>query len=167
VEYEGTYPLPEAQLDRFLLMVTMGYPDEESERELLEAGRRPDQGHDLDGLGVTRITAEGELNAVRGELDAIVVAPETTSYLLDIVRHTRESPDVSLGASPRAALAWLAAAKAMAALRGSPHVTPDDVKDKVRPVLRHRLVPQPEAEMAGADPDGVIEGVLSLAKVPR
>ena len=167
VEYEGTYPLPEAQLDRFLLMVTMGYPDEESERELLEAGRRPDRGHDLDGLGVARVAAEGELEAARSELETVVVAPETTSYLLGIVRRTRESPDVSLGASPRAALAWLAAAKAMAALRGSPHVTPDDVKDTAHPVLRHRLVLQPEAEMAGADPDGVIDGVLALATVPR
>ena len=88
-------------------------------------------------------------------------------YLLNIVRRTRETPDVALGASPRAGLAWLAAAKAMAALRGMPHVTPDDVKDTARPVLRHRIVLQPEAEMAGADPDAVIESVLGQVAVPR
>ncbi|MEZ5064009.1 MAG: MoxR family ATPase [bacterium] len=167
VEYEGTYPLPEAQLDRFLLLVKFGYPDAESERRLLEVGRRPDRGHDLDALGVTRVSEPAELLAARAELDSIVVAPETVGYLLDVVHRTRSSPDVALGASPRAALAWLAGAKALAAMRGSPHVTPDDVKDIAHAILRHRLLLQPEAEMAGANPDDVIDEVLAGAKVPR
>jgi MoxR-like ATPase len=167
VEYEGTYPLPEAQLDRFLLMVRMGYPDEANERALLASGRRPDQGHDLDALGVACVAAPEDVAAARDELDAVVVADGTVGYLLEIVRRTRTSPDVALGASPRAALSWLAAARAMAALRGQPHVTPDDMKDTARPVLRHRIVLQPEAEMAGEDPDAVIDAVLGAVKVPR
>ena len=167
VEYEGTYPLPEAQLDRFLLMVELRYPNEATERELLLGNRRPDRGHDLDRLGVAAVVQPGELAAARNALEEIVVAEETVGYLVEVTRHSRESPDVALGASPRAALAWLAAAKAAAALRGAPHVTPDDVKRLARPVLRHRLVLQPEAEMAGASPDDVVDGILALAHVPR
>ena len=167
VEYEGTYPLPEAQLDRFLLMVELRYPDEATERELLLGQRRPDRSHDLDRLGVAAVVQPGELAAARNALEEIVVAEETVGYLVEVTRHSRESPDVALGASPRAALAWLAAAKAAAALRGAPHVTPDDVKRLARPVLRHRLVLQPEAEMAGASPDDVVDGILALAHVPR
>jgi MoxR-like ATPase len=167
VEYEGTYPLPEAQLDRFLLMVRLGYPDADKERALLAAARRPDRGHDLDRLGVARVSSPGEIAAARDELEGVVAREETVDYLLRIVRRTRETADVALGASPRAGLAWLAAARAMAALRGMPHVTPDDVKDTARPVLRHRIVLQPEAEMAGADPDAVIDGILGQVAVPR
>jgi len=167
VEYEGTYPLPEAQLDRFLLQVRMSYPDEESERTLLEQGRRPDQGHDLEALGVRTVTAPAEIALARAELDEVVAAEDTVTYLLGAARRTRESPDIALGASPRAALGWLAAARALAALRGLPHVTPDDVKDTAKAVLRHRIVLQPEAEMAGADRDEVIEAVLGRIAVPR
>ncbi len=167
VEYEGTYPLPEAQLDRFLLMVRLGYPSREAERELLTSPRRPGRGHDLEGLGVQTVTAPAEIAQARDDLAAVVVAPETVGYLLDIVRQTRESPDIALGASPRAALAWLSAARTRAALRGVAHVTPDDVKDTALPVLRHRIVLQPEAEMAGADPDRVIAALLGRVEVPR
>jgi MoxR-like ATPase len=167
VEYEGTYPLPEAQLDRFLLLVRVGYPAEAKEKELLLRGPRPDRGHDLERLGVARVTAPAEIAAAREELEQIVAAEAVVGYLLEMTRKTRATPDIALGASPRAALAWLAAARALAALRGEEHVTPDDVKDVARPVLRHRIVLQPEAEMAGADPDGVIEAVLGGVKVPR
>jgi MoxR-like ATPase len=167
VEHEGTYPLPEAQVDRFLLRVRMTYPSEAAERQLLASGRRPDQGHDLDRWGVRAVTTPAELAELRAELDAIVCTEETVGYLLDIVRRTRVSPDVALGASPRAGISWLAAAKAMAALRGSEHVTPDDVKDTAAPVLRHRIVLQPEAEFAGADPDRVIGAILETVSVPR
>jgi MoxR-like ATPase len=167
VEYEGTYPLPEAQLDRFLLLVRIGYPAEAKEKELLQRGPLPDRGHDLDGLGVVRVTAPADVAAARGELARITASDAVVGYLLEIARKTRQAPDIALGASPRAALAWLAAARALAALRGEEHVTPDDVKDVARPVLRHRIVLQPEAEMAGADPDGVIEAVLGSVKVPR
>lgn len=167
VEYEGTYPLPEAQLDRFLLMVRIGYPDADVERGLLARNLRPDQGHDLDALGVANVTSPAGVAAARAELASIVVSPETIAYLVEIVGRTRESNDIALGASPRAALGWLAAARAMAALRGSAHVTPDDVKDTALPVLRHRIVLQPEAEMAGADPDRVLHDLLGQVKVPR
>jgi MoxR-like ATPase len=167
VEYEGTYPLPEAQLDRFLLQVRMGYPDEGAERTLLASGRRPDQGHDLDALGVTTVGAPEEVAFAREELGEIVATEETVAYLLEVTRRTRRSTDVALGASPRAGLSWLAAAKALAALRGLTHVTPDDVKDMACPVLRHRIVLLPEAEMAGADPDEVVGGILDSVAVPR
>jgi MoxR-like ATPase len=167
VEYEGTYPLPEAQVDRFLLRVRMSYPNEDAELALLRSGRRPDQGHDLDRWDVRAAVAPGELAQVRDELDRVVCTEDTARYLLAIVRKTRESADVALGASPRAALSWLAAARAVAALRGSEHVTPDDVKDIAPPVLRHRIVLQPEAELAGADPDDVIERIVASVSVPR
>jgi MoxR-like ATPase len=167
VEYEGTYPLPEAQLDRFLLMVRMGYPDEATEMRLLGGGNPAGGSHDLEALGVTRVTSPAELNHARRSLGGILATEETIAYLVRMARLTRESPDVALGASPRAALGWLAAARALAALRGSPHVTPDDVKECARPVLRHRIVLQPEAEMAGADPDAVIEAVMGRVEVPR
>jgi MoxR-like ATPase len=167
VEYEGTYPLPEAQVDRFLLRVRMSYPNEDAELALLRSGRRPDQGHDLDRWDVRVAVAPGELAQVRDELDRVVCTEDTARYLLAIVRKTRESADVALGASPRAALSWLAAARAVAALRGSEHVTPDDVKDIAPPVLRHRIVLQPEAELAGADPDEVIERIVTSVSVPR
>ena len=167
VEYEGTYPLPEAQLDRFLLMVRLGYPGAEVERGLLARNRRPDQGHDLDSLGVRNVATPADVARAREELAGVVAAPETIAYLMEIVERTRDSGDVALGASPRAAIGWLAAARAAAALRGSPHVTPDDVKETALPVLRHRLVLQPEAEMAGADPDRVLHDLLGRVDVPR
>ncbi len=167
IEYEGTYPLPEAQLDRFLLMVRMGYPDRESERSLLEASRRPDRTHDLDALGVRNVATPADLAAARDELPSIVAVPETIGYLHDIVRKTRDSGDIALGASPRAALSWLAAARVAAALRGAEQVTPDDVKETALPVLRHRIMLHPEAEMAGADPDRVLQDLLGTVEVPR
>lgn len=167
IEFEGTYPLPEAQLDRFLFKLDVGYPTAEHERELL---RRFDQGFDsrrLEDAGVRSVATAARRAAAAAEIAAVQVADSVLEYLGQIVRATRESLDILLGASPRAAIALLRASKARAALAGRDYVTPDDVKAVCPPVLRHRLVLRPEAEIEGRRPDDVIADVLEGVEVPR
>jgi MoxR-like ATPase len=165
IEYEGTYPLPEAQLDRFLFKVEVGYPSEEAERRVLELehdGVRP--------AGLERVRAvvdRDELEAARAEAATTRTTPEIVGYVLALVRATRTLPSVELGASPRAAVHLLAAAKAQARLAGRDFVTPDDVALVARPGLRHRLLLRPEAELERFSPDAAVEAVLHAVPVPR
>jgi MoxR-like ATPase len=167
VEYEGTYPLPEAQLDRFLLKLLVPYPSAEQEEEVLA---RHDEGldpHDLVAAGVERVAGPDELTAGRHEVDAIRVDPAVRAYIVSVARATRDSPSVSLGVSPRGAAALLHAAKAWAWLAGREFVTPDDVKAMAKAAFRHRLQLRPEVELEGATSDGVLDTVLATVPVPR
>jgi MoxR-like ATPase len=167
VEYEGTYPLPEAQLDRFLFKLTVPYPSEAQEREVLartDAGLDP---HDLKSAGVGAVADAGALASARREAAAIRVDPVVQAYIVSLARATRLSPSVSLGVSTRGAAMLLRAAKAWAWLSGRSFVTPDEVQAVARPTLRHRVRIRPEAELEGVNADAVIDGVLASVPVPR
>jgi MoxR-like ATPase len=165
VEYEGTYPLPEAQLDRFLVKIDVGYPSVETEREILAMehdGVRPSN------LGeIVPVADAAAVAAARDELDATTVAPEIAAYIVDLIRRTRELPSVTLGASPRAAVHLLAASKATARLADRDFVTPDDIAAVAAPVLRHRIVLAPEAALERYSPDDAVAAALSSVPVPR
>jgi MoxR-like ATPase len=167
VEYEGTYPLPEAQLDRFLLKLTMPLPSREEEVGILHRHAEGFDPRDLDAAGVRPVVGHVQLEAGRAAVRAVTVQPEVIGYAVDVCRATRDSPAVRLGVSPRGATALMAAARAWAWLSGRDYVTPDDVKALARPALRHRLELRPEAELEGATADGVLDGVLSVVPVPR
>jgi MoxR-like ATPase len=165
VEYEGTYPLPEAQRDRFLVHVAIGYPSRDEERAMLRLARR---GLTPVALEEVRPVASAEdLRAARAEVDATVVSDEVVGYVVELVRRTRDLPAVALGGSPRAAVHLLGAAKAAARLAGRAYVTPDDVARMAPPVLRHRLVLTPEAELERATPDAAVRAALEDVPVPR
>jgi MoxR-like ATPase len=167
VEYEGTYPLPEAQLDRFMVKVLMGYPGMEAELEVLrlhEAGFDP---HDLADLGLEVVAGPAEIASVREAIERVEVSDDVRRYVVRIARSSRESPHLRLGASPRAAAYLLRAARTYAALLGKEFVTPDEVKPMARPVLRHRLVMRPEAEVEGFTPEEAVEEILATVEVPR
>jgi len=165
IEYEGTYPLPEAQLDRFLLKVDVGYPDEETEKAILRLRHHGVAPATLDD--VQTVLDPRELQQARAEVDATGVSDEVVDYVTAIVRRTRELPSVELGASPRAAVHLLAAAKARARLAERGFVTPDDVVEAAPAVLRHRLVLRPEAELERFRPDDAVRTVLQSLAVPR
>ncbi len=165
IEYEGTYPLPEAQRDRFLVHVAIGYPAPEDERAMLRLARR---GLAPIALEEVRAVADADdLRAARAQIDATEVSDEVLGYVIDLVRRTRALPSVSLGASPRAAVHLAGAAKAAARLAGRAYVTPDDVVRMAPPVLRHRLVLTPEAELERATPEGAVRAALEDVPVPR
>ncbi len=167
IEYEGTYPLPEAQTDRFLMKVKVGYPAAEEESELLRRASRGFDAHDLDAAGVRPVLGREELKALRARARALPTADPVLAYVARLARSSRELSRARLGASPRATVALLAAARARAALRGAEWLSPDDVKAVARPVLRHRLVLRPEAELEGATPDDLVEELLETVEVPR
>ena len=165
IEYEGTYPLPEAQLDRFLLKIDVGYPSAQDERAMLDLRR---DGVDPASLGDVRVVvAPEELAAAVAQTRDTDVAGEVADYLVALVRHTRELPSVALGASPRAAVHLLAAAKAQAQLQGRSFVTPDDIADLAEPVLAHRLLMTPEAELERFGAGDAIRTALAEVEVPR
>jgi MoxR-like ATPase len=165
IEYEGTYPLPEAQLDRFLFKADVGYPSEEQELELL---RLPHRGIAPAGLdGVRPVADTAALDEARRSVDAVAVSDEVAAYLSAIVRQTRDLPSVELGASPRAAVHLLAATRAAALLAGRDFATPDDVARMAPPVLRHRLILRPEAELEGYGADEAVQAALAAVPVPR
>jgi MoxR-like ATPase len=167
VEYEGTYPLPEAQLDRFLLKLTMPLPERAAEVTILQRHSEGFDPHDLDAAGVTRVAGSEELAAGRAALHQVTVSAEVIGYVVDVCRATRSTSAVQLGVSPRGATALLAASRAWAWLSGRNYLTPDDVKALARPALRHRMRLRPEAEMDGVTADAVVDGVLSSVPVPR
>jgi MoxR-like ATPase len=167
VEYEGTYPLPEAQQDRFLVKVRLDYPALEDERELLRRAAAGFDGHDLDAAGVRPVVTRAQLLALRAHARSLPVSEPVIEYVARIVRGSRELPRARLGASPRAGVALLAMARARAALRGAEWLGPDDVKAVAAPVLRHRLILRPEAELEGATPDDLVEELLATVEVPR
>ncbi|GAA2643304.1 MULTISPECIES: AAA family ATPase [Streptomyces] len=167
VEYEGTYPLPEAQLDRFLLKLTVPLPSREDEIGVLTrhaAGFNP---RDLHAAGIRPVAGPAQLEAARQAVAQVSVSPEIAGYVVDVCRATRESPSLTLGVSPRGATALLATARAWAWLTGRDYVTPDDVKALALPTLRHRVQLRPEAEMEGVTADAVITAILSHVPVPR
>jgi len=167
VEYEGTYPLPEAQLDRFLFKLVVGYPTAEQEQAVVarhDAGMDP---HDLGTLGVRAVAGAQDLAEGRKEVGGIPVDPSVQAYIVAIARATRESPSLALGVSPRGATMLLHAAKAWAWLAGRQYVTPDEVKAMAKPTLRHRVQLRPEVELEGVTADGVLEGILASVPVPR
>ena len=166
VEFEGTYPLPEAQLDRFLLKINVPYPDVADERVVLERHHAA-----LEGAGLAETPIESVpfelLAAARREVRAVRVEAAIFDYLLAVVRRTRDWPSIALGASPRASTSLLLVAKAFAAREGRDFVIPDDVKEAALPVLRHRLVLRPEAELEGLDADRVVTDVLAATALPK
>jgi MoxR-like ATPase len=166
VEFEGTYPLPEAQLDRFLLKIRVPYPELADERTVLERHHAATEPAGLADTPIQPVPFAMLAQACR-EIRAVRVEPAIFDYLLAIVRRTREWPAIALGASPRASTSLLLVAKAMAAREGRDFVVPDDVKEAASPVLRHRLVLRPEAELEGLDADRVVNEVLAATAVPK
>lgn len=167
VEYEGTYALPEAQLDRFLLKLTVPLPARDDEINVLARHDGGFDPRDLAAAGVRAVAGPPELQAAHQAAAGVRTAPEVMGYIVDVCRATRASPSLSLGASPRGATALLATSKAWAWLSGRDYVTPDDVKALARPTLRHRVSVRPEAELEGVNADGVLDGVLAAVPVPR
>ena len=167
VEYEGTYPLPEAQLDRFLLKLILPLPERAQEVEVLSRHASGFDPRDLRSAGVRAVAAPNDLAAARDQVRTIGASPEVLGYIVDLVRATRVSPSVTLGVSPRGATALLAAARGWAWLSGRSFVTPDDVKALATPALRHRVQLRAEAEMEGVTTESVINGVLRSVPVPR
>ena len=167
VEYEGTYPLPEAQLDRFLVKVTMPLPDRETEVRILAAHAAGFDPRDLAGAGVTAVASAADLAAASAAVRAVHVDPVILAYIVELVRATRLAPAVLLGVSPRGATALLSTSRAWAWLSGREFVTPDDVQALARPTFRHRIQLRPEAELEGITVDGVLESVLASVPAPR
>jgi MoxR-like ATPase len=165
VEYEGTYPLPEAQLDRFLFRADVGYPGADDERALLRLARRGLEPAALDD--VRAVAGADDLRAARGAVDTVRATDEVEAFVVAIARATRDLPGVTLGASPRASVHLLAAARAAALLSGRDYVTPDDVVRMARPVLAHRLILAPEAELDRFTPADAVAAALAAVPVPR
>jgi MoxR-like ATPase len=165
IEYEGTYPLPEAQLDRFLVRIDVGYPSAEDENRLLHLAHNGVMPAGLDD--VQPVASERDLRAVQEEASAVIAADEVVTYVATLVRRTRELPSVALGASPRAGVHLLAAARATAAMAGRDYVTPDDVIAVAPAVLRHRLILRPEAELERYRPDDAVAAAIAAVPVPR
>ena len=166
LEFEGTYPLPEAQLDRFLIKIKVPYPKLEDERTVLERHHVSVEAKDLEQTSIEPVEFS-LLARARREIRAVKVEPAIFDYLLAVVRRTREWPTVSLGASPRASASLLIVAKAYAAKDGRDFLIPDDIKQAAVPTLRHRLVLRPEAELEGFDTDRVIADVLAATALPK
>jgi len=166
VDFEGTYPLPEAQLDRFLLKIRVAYPSEQEEMEILERHHGGSGAGLLEDAQIAPIP-DGVLEAARAEVRSIRIEPELYGYILALARQTREWPTLLLGASPRAALCLMRVAQAAAAFDGRDYLVPDDVKRAVQPVLRHRVILKPESELEGFDADRVLGDVVAAVAVPR
>ncbi|MFE2303824.1 AAA family ATPase [Streptomyces sp. NPDC059445] len=167
VEYEGTYPLPEAQLDRFLLKLTIPLPSRQDEIDVLTRHSEGFNPRDLRAAGLRPVAGPADLEAARAAVAKTTVSPEITGYVVDLCRATRQSPSLTLGVSPRGATALLATARAWAWLTGRDYVIPDDVKALALPTLRHRVQLRPEAEMEGVTADSVINAILAHVPVPR
>jgi MoxR-like ATPase len=167
VEFEGTYPLPEAQLDRFLFKLLVGYGSAEAERGVIERHHAGLQVTDLAAAGLEPIVDSPGLLDLRSQVAAVKVDDSVAEYLVAIGRATRAMPDVQYGASVRGALGLLHASKALATFADRDYVTPDDVKAVAPAVLRHRIVLKPEAELDGLKPDDVVQRILGSVPVPR
>ena len=166
IEYEGTYTLPEAQLDRFMLKLVLDLPPRDTEIAVLQrhaAGFNP---RDLTGAGMSAVLGASELRQAQASVAAVGASADVLAYVVDLARATRQSPSVKLGVSPRGGTALLASAKAWAWLNGSPAITPDHVQAMVLPVLRHRIQLRPEAELEGVSVDSILRSILSQVQVP-
>jgi MoxR-like ATPase len=167
VEFEGTYPLPEAQLDRFLMKVRIDLPERGAEIEVLQRHATGFDPRDLTAAGLKPVASADDLSLARSQTQSVQVHPQLLAYIVDIARASRFSPSLALGVSPRGAIALLNCARAWAWLSGRTYVTPDDIKALAFPTLRHRVSLRSEAELEGATPDAVIESVLATVPVPR
>ncbi len=167
IEYEGTYPLPEAQLDRFQLKILLTYPNEEDEREVISRWNTGFNSKRLEAVDIQPLSDPTAIIQCRAEVARAQMEPGVQRYAVDLVRRTRAHPFIHYGASPRASVALLLCSKALAAIRGRDFVTPDDVRDVALPVMRHRLTLRAEAELDGVTPDSVITDILKSAEVPR
>ncbi|KAA1425952.1 AAA family ATPase [Nocardioides antri] len=167
IEYEGTYPLPEAQLDRFLLKVVLPVPPRTDEIAILTRHADGFDPRDVAGAGVTAVASGADIQDAQAAVKSVQVSPEVATYIVDIARATRESPSLSLGVSPRGATALLRASRAWAWLSGRDFVTPDDVKALAHATLVHRLGLRPEAELEGVDVAKVLSSALGSVPVPR
>jgi MoxR-like ATPase len=167
VEYEGTYPLPEAQLDRFLLKLTMPLPERTDEMEVIRRHAAGFDPRDLSAAGVSAVAGATDLERARHAVTGVAVGQEIIGYIVDLVRATRTAPSFLLGVSPRGATALLNTSRAWAWLSGRTFVTPDDVKALAVPCLRHRVALQPEAQMDGVRVDDVLASILASVPVPR
>jgi MoxR-like ATPase len=167
VEYEGTYPLPEAQLDRFLFKVLVDYPTADWERRMLRNVDRGFDAADLAAAGLEAVLTAETLAEVRAEIGRVTVDPSIIDYIAAISAQSRRSGDLVLGGSPRASIALLLAAKTTAAMEGRDYVVPDDVKALVPPVFRHRILLKPEAEIDGLTADGALARIMGRVPVPR
>jgi MoxR-like ATPase len=165
VEYEGTYRLPEAQVDRFLFKIKMGYPDASEEVEILSRHNERNNASPL--KDITPVVKGKDLEKVKSLVQSIHVTDKIQKYIADLVLTSRNHPDLFLGGSPRASLSVMESSKACAALRGRDFVTPEDIQTVIYPALRHRLILTPEKEMEGKTPENVIEDILSIIEVPR
>lgn len=167
LDYEGTYPLPEAQLDRFLLKVIVDYPVEQAEINVLKlhhSGFRP---QNLEEAGIQPVLGLEGLQSIQQQVRQTIVEDKVFNYIYEIVKATRQSGDILVGASPRAGISLLNCSKAIAALRGRDFVIPDDVKELALPVLRHRIILRPEAEVEGLNVDRVLSSIIGARIVPR
>ncbi|MCB8962909.1 MAG: MoxR family ATPase [Ardenticatenales bacterium] len=167
IEYEGTYPLPEAQLDRFLFKVLVPYASMETEMEVLRRYHQGFDAHDLGSAALSPVLTAAFVAGARQTINQVLVEDGIMRYIAEVIQASRQSPDLILGASTRAATHVLLAAKTSAALQGRDYVTPDDVKLVVPPVFRHRLILKPETEIEGLDADAVIRRLLGSVSVPR
>jgi MoxR-like ATPase len=166
VEFEGTYPLPEAQLDRFLLKIRVPYPAVNDEVQILANVQNGFEAREIDSMGLTPLPP-GLLSQAQQEVKSVKVEPALFTYIVQIARRTRDWPSLSLGASPRAAISLMVVARAMAAMDARDYIIPDDVKGAAPPVLRHRVVLKPEADLEGLTPDLIIADVLRAVEVPK
>jgi MoxR-like ATPase len=166
IEFEGTYPLPEAQLDRFLLKISVNYPSHEEERSMLERHHASNGANLLESNPIAPLSAQ-TLQAARNEIRAVRVESDVYDYILALARRTREWPMLALGASPRAAISLMHVAQAFAGFEDRDYVVPDDVKRAVLPVLRHRVILKPEAELEGFQADRVLTDIIASVAVPR
>ncbi len=167
VEYEGTYPLPEAQLDRFLLKVVLPVPERGDELEIVRRHAAGFDPHDIGASGVTQVAGADDIEAGRRAVREVQVSPEVAGYVVDIARATRQAPSLGLGASPRGAVALMSTSRAWAWLSGRDFVTPDDVKALAQATLAHRLSLRPEAELEGVEVSAVLASSLGSVPVPR
>jgi len=167
IEYEGTYPLPEAQLDRFLFKLSVAYPSAEQEQEVLARHDRGLDPHDMVAAGIKPVATVADIEAARAQIQQVRVEPAVLAYIVALSRATRTAPAVTLGVSPRGAAMVLHAAKSWAWLAGRPFVTPDEVKAVIKPCVRHRIQLRPELELEGATVDGLLDGILAAVPVPR
>jgi MoxR-like ATPase len=167
IEFEGTYPLPEAQLDRFLLKIVVPYPEEADEITILKRYSEGFRAQKLDKAGINPVLDASTLSALRDEVASVRVEDKIIEYINRVVRLTRDSDLIAVGGSPRASIAILLCSKGVAAIRGRDFVTPDDVKEVALPVLRHRVILRPEAEIEGLTPDQVVLGLFESVAVPR
>jgi MoxR-like ATPase len=166
IEFEGTYPLPEAQLDRFLLKIRVPYPAVADEVKLLANVQNGFDSGDLDSVGLNAVEPD-LLRQAQQEIKGVTVQESLFQYIVQIARRTRDWPSLSLGASPRAAVSLMAVSKAVAAMEGRDYLIPDDVKQAALPTLRHRIVLRPEADLEGITPDQIVQDVLRAVEVPK